>query len=210
VDHLRETIGRLPREPAISCELRAIKASGAPVWLRARVSSMAGVAAVVVVEDISRKRAEAEVLAPARRSSEPMRAAAGIYMWRHEPDDDEYFIDSSFLGGDGWSEAGVRAAELMHVAIHPDDRDEVLADWGASLLTGQFVVTEYRDLPEPERWRRQRSARSGVRRMPSGRWLIEGVTQDITEAIEARDAALRRGGPGRQPRQERMPGGDEP
>jgi PAS domain S-box-containing protein len=188
IPQMREAIRRLPDEAAIVCEHQALTATGAPIWIRSRVSSMAGAAAVVMIEDISRERLAAEVVEEARRSSELMHAAAGVFMWRYDPDDAEYVtkLDQASPG-----DIVARSADLVRRSLHPDDVDRVLSLWDATLLTGAFAVAEYRDFEENGRWRRVRSAWQGVRPKPCGRWLMEGITQDITEQADARDAALR-------------------
>ena len=79
-DRLREILRRLPDEGAVACEHRALTASGDQIWIRSRLSSIAGAAAVVMVEDVSGERAEAELVEQAGRSTELMRAAAGVFM----------------------------------------------------------------------------------------------------------------------------------
>jgi signal transduction histidine kinase len=66
----------------------------------------------------------------------------------------------------------------------------VIAVWEQTLQTGDFSVAEYRDTDENGRARHLRTAWRGVEQRSSGLWFIEGVTQDITEVAEARDAAL--------------------
>jgi PAS domain S-box-containing protein len=190
-ERLRGILRRLPDERAVACEHRALTAAGGQIWIRSRVSSVDGAAAVVMIEDITSERAEAEFVEQAKRSSELMRAAAGVFMWRYDPDRAEYITDPSFIGGEGPPNMSARAADEVRRAFHPDDVEQLLAVWDASVATGEFGVFEYRQANDQGRWLTRRSAWTGVRRMPSGRWLIEGITQDITEQVEARAAALR-------------------
>jgi PAS domain S-box-containing protein len=191
IERMRAAIQRLPTEDAVACEHRTLSSDGSAVWTRSKVSTRVGQAAVVVVEDITRERVEAETVEQARRSSELVRAAAGVFMWRYDPDDNAYAADTEFVGQFGWGDLAVRSAEQVQAAIHPDDLDRVIAGWTVTLNTGDFGVEEYRDRSESGRWRWLRTAWKGVRRKPSGRWLMEGVTQDITAISEAREAALR-------------------
>jgi PAS domain S-box-containing protein len=186
-----EVIQRLPDEPAVACEHRAIGVAGAEIWVRSRVSSVQGVAALVMVEDITQERAEAAMLEQARRSSELMHAAAGVFMWRYDPDDAQYVANPEFVGADGPIDLSPRSAERVRQDIHPDDVERVSAAWDVTLQTGEFAVAEYRDFQREGRWRWLRSAWKGARRKPSGLWLIEGITQDLTEQAEAREVALR-------------------
>ena len=190
IAHMREALKALPNEPAIACEHRALSLRGEPIWLRSRISSMAGNAAVVMVEDISRERKEAAVLEEARRGSELMHAAAGLSMWRYDPDDGQYFTDTG-CHLSGAPDLAPRSADRVQRDLHPDDIDRVMATWNESLKTGAFNVSEYRDLDQNGHWRWLRTAWKGLRRKPSGLWLVEGVSQDITEVSEAREAALR-------------------
>jgi PAS domain S-box-containing protein len=190
IQGMREALKALPHEPAVACEHRALTLKGETIWLRSRISSISGTTAVVMVEDISKARREAAVLAEAQRGSELMHAAAGIVMWRYDPDDGQYVTDTGFDLG-GATDLAPRSADRVQRDLHPDDVDRVMATWDESLETGAFNVAEYRDLDDLGRWRWLRTAWKGVQRKPSGRWLVEGVTQDITEVSEAREAALR-------------------
>jgi len=190
IARMREALKALPSQPAIACEHRALSLTGETVWLRSRISSIADDAAVVMVEDISKHRKEAALIEEARRGSEVMRAAAGISMWRYDPDDGEYVTDTGFDLG-GASDLEPRSDERVRQSIHPDDLERVMAIWEESLETGAFNVLEYRDWDGKGAWRWLRTAWKGLHRNASGRWSVEGVSQDITEISEAREAALR-------------------
>jgi signal transduction histidine kinase/BarA-like signal transduction histidine kinase len=75
--------------------------------------------------------------------------------------------------------------------IHPDDAAAVAAKWGQTLATGEPCEIEYRRRTGKRKWQRTRTAWQGLRQRPSGRWDILGVSADITEIADARDAALK-------------------
>jgi signal transduction histidine kinase/CheY-like chemotaxis protein len=127
----------------------------------------------------------------ARNVAALVRETAGVTTWRYDAEDDRYEIDPDFTDHSRRSDA-LWSGDSQRRLIHRDDLGPVSQQWEVSLATGAPGEAEYRlRLGDDRRWRRTRNAWRGLRRRPSGRWDILGVSADITEIAEARDAALR-------------------
>ena len=180
----------------VNFEHRAITGEGRVIWVRLAVKTALDGLSMVVMKDITAERQARIDAELAAESTILLRASAGIYMWRFNPDTGEYTTDASRSdGGDGLGDQTQVSTGQMSDNIHPDD----LAGFGAvympTLRTGsaaQYVYRYRASRPDgQEVWARYRSAWRGVRLCDNGKWEIRGITQDITELADARDAALR-------------------
>ncbi len=80
-----------------------------------------------------------------------------------------------------------------HRRHHPsrDDVAQVTRAFLGSIATGAAGGAEYRQKNDDGSWARCRVAWRGIRPTATGPWQMIGVTQDVTELADARDAALR-------------------
>ncbi|CAN5218388.1 ATP-binding protein [soil metagenome] len=177
---------------AWSTEHRLQKKGGGWLWVRCRAKGGADGAVLAVLQDITEERQRRLESEAAQRSGELLRTAAGISVWRYKPDDKQFIFGLDVANPDEQSHgADLQGAAAVQSAIHPEDARIVNDDWEHTLKTGEVRVCEYRNRREgDESWRRLRSAWRGMRPMASGRFEVLGITQDITELAEARDAAL--------------------
>ncbi|HWF75540.1 MAG TPA: response regulator [Caulobacteraceae bacterium] len=159
------------------------------LWMRCHAVRGADGWVLMILRDVTAERQREADNEQARSVAALARETAGVTTWRYDAEEDRYEIDPDFTGHR--SEA-VRSGASQRRLIHRDDIAQVMMQWAVSLATGAPGHAEYRlRLGDDRRWRRTRTAWRGLRRRPSGRWDILGVSADITEISEARDAALR-------------------
>ncbi len=174
-------------------EHRLYRKDGEILWVRSRVKRASGDATIVVLEDVTdehRRRADS---ADAARTNELLREAAGVYIWRFDPETGRYEIDPDLSkpGAPGASGSRNITTDQMTSEIHPDDQQRMGEAFFHTLATGEPRVVEYRHFrAEDGGWARLRAAWRGLRRRKSGKWDVLGLTQDVSEVAEARDAAL--------------------
>jgi PAS domain S-box-containing protein len=194
-----ETIRELQTVGHSSAEHRFSTSSGDWLWFRSRSTRPSEGAALVVSQHITDERRHHADREVAQRANELLRMAAGIFAWRFDPDSGVYTVDpdlsrpavpgsTGLMGVDGsrmYSRAGMREQ------VHPDDRVAMMQGFQHTVLTGEPQVVVHR-MWDPERnvWATLRSAWRGVRQCASGTWEVFGITHDMTEVAEARDAAL--------------------
>lgn len=113
--------------------------------------------------------------------------AAGIGAWAYEPAE----------GRIDWSEdirvlTGYTAEELDHWRdlLHPDDADGVKQVLAAGIEDGVAASYEHRLQDKSGGWSHWRATFQTEAR-PCGRYALYGVSQNITELVRAREAAMR-------------------
>lgn len=140
--------------------------------------------------DVTDERRRAEEAEHVTRASALLRASAGVYMWRYDPDADEYEIDPDFSRRLSQAPPERRIpGPLMRAGVHREDAAVVDEPFQLALSQGEQGGAEYRYALERGVWRNIRSAWRGARRLPSGRWEVLGVTQDLTELTAERNRA---------------------
>lgn len=193
LDLIREAaLGLTPGSDA-SYEHRLITKAGGELWVRARTKLSETGDALVALQDITAAKVKAMHMARSKRMSDLLRGTSGVSVWVYDPVRDSYDLDPP-TAGTRTPEEDINfqvPASMLQDAIHADDRDAVDAVWQRALATGAEDVVEYRSrMPFMEGIRRLRSAWIGSHRAPNGQWVVYGLTQDITDLVEARDAAL--------------------
>lgn len=183
---------RMLSEGARTVEYRVCTADGGWIWVRLRGKSVGDGWALFALTDITEERRRAAEAESAARVSDLLRGAAGVYLWRFNPDNGEYTVESGDRPGAEFSVPDQITAAQMTDNIHPDDRAGFGAAFLPSLKTGEAGHYSYRYArPDGgEGWVRLRTAWRGVRQGVSGKWEVRGLTQDVTEIEEAREAAL--------------------
>jgi signal transduction histidine kinase len=203
-----QTVGRpyadfLPREhaQAVLADLAALPFQGKSVfthqiaacsrgalWMRCHAVRGADGWVLMILRDVTADHQREVDNEQARSVTALVRATAGVDTWRYDAEEDRYEINPDFTDHGGGL---VRTGQSQRQLIHFGDIAAVMAHWEASVATGAPGEAEYRlRLGDDRRWRRTRAAWRGLRQRPSGRWDILGVSADITEIAEARDAAL--------------------
>ena len=170
------------------CEHRMRTAHDEWRWVRSRAKRVNQERVLVVLQDITSQRRAARERYKAARVAELLGMAAGVFIWRYDAATRRYDLNPLIEGRSTVPEHHV-PADVFHAAIHPDDRDVVLSAWGRSELSGEADKVEYRHMGA-NGYRRMRTAWAGISQHPTGAWELLGITQDITELLDARDAAI--------------------
>ncbi len=133
-----------------ACEHRFLRPDGVVMWLQASAVAMRDANGAVaghigtVVDITERKLAEFALRESEKRFRiVASRAPVGIFM--ADPNGDTVFVNAS------WCSLAGLAPEEAHGrgwvdAIHPDDRERVLADWGTAVPSGVSSKAEFRFL----------------------------------------------------------------
>jgi PAS domain S-box-containing protein len=181
---------RLREDGVSTCEHRMLAKGGEWIWVRSRLKRGHDGRALAVIKDISAERRQLAGRARSARVAELMGINAGFYVWRFDSVNQEYDFNPLMDGRDRTDPNMTVPAAIFQAAIHPDDKDRVNAAWDDGLNTGAMRQIEYRyHLPESG-WRRMRTIWHGLMPQASGQWEMLGISQDVTEITDARDAAL--------------------
>ena len=191
------TVARLEADGVASFEHRLRTGDGRTIWGRAAVKQGQDGLIMMVLSDVTAERQARMEAELAAKSTELLRASAGIYLWTFDPDSGRYTIETAARRDNNGVIYGIEDVSVTKMGenIHPEDRAGFGAVFMPSLTTGEACQHAYRyravDPDGNEVWQRFRTAWRGVRRCENGKWEIRGLTQDITEMWEAREAALR-------------------
>ena len=171
---------------------RLLTKSGDWLWVCVRTKRAADGTGLVVLQDITEVRAQQAESEDAKRSGELLRDAIGLTLWRFDPERRLYDMDADLSRPFGASDSPrVEPANAVAAIIHPDDSARVSKAFRRAVASGEPGGAEYRHQLPDGRWARCRVAWRGIRPTASGPWQMIGVTQDVTELADARDAALR-------------------
>ncbi|MDB5469464.1 MAG: sensor hybrid histidine kinase [Caulobacter sp.] len=189
---IAEIVRSLVEQGHALCEHRVKLKSGQWLWVRARSKLGEDGIALLVLQDITEARRLAEQGARAVSTNELLREEAGIYTWRFDPLSNRYTVndDMAKAGAPGMQGRRQLTADEMTAEIHPDDQGRVAENFIHTIMTGDPRVVEYRHFRAEGGWARLRAAWRGGHRQENGHWEVVGLTQDVTELAEARDAAL--------------------
>ena len=189
---ISDTVGRLVEAGHAECEHRLKLKDGGWMWVRAKSRLRDDGVAMIVLQDITQARLRDERDMAAVRTNDMLREEAGVFVWRFDPRTTLYSIDADLTrtGSRGTSGRRSLTAEEMTAEIHPDDRQRVSEAFVGTIMTGTPRVVEYRHFRAEGGWARLRAAWRGIGQVENGLWEVLGITQDVTELAEARDAAL--------------------
>jgi PAS domain S-box-containing protein len=173
-------------------ENRLARKGGGWLWVRTQSILLEGGGQLIVFQDISEDRARETARLQAERSNELLRNAAGVYVWRFNPRKGVYVFDQD-IPTPSAPEGGARTMTIdeMTLSIHPDDRARVWEAFSRTLQSGEHVETDYRYRdPVSDAWIHLHVAWRGVRGSSPDAFDVIGITQNVTELVAARDAAL--------------------
>jgi PAS domain S-box-containing protein len=174
-------------------EHRVLTRSGDWRWVQSRCKRGRNGGTMVVLQDITELHENAIASEDARKSSELLRQAAGLFVYCYDPDRRSYVFDPDLTKPRDAQHANASAvaSEAIQRQIHKTDAAQVSAAWERVIATGELEIIEYREFHPDRSVTRKRSAWRGLGKVASGAWEVLGITQDVTELADARDAALR-------------------
>jgi len=173
-------------------EHRLARKGGGWLWVRSQSKVLEGGGLLIVFQDFSEDRAREIIRQQAERSNELLRTAAGVYVWRFNPRKGVYVFDQD-IPTPSSPQGGVRTMTVteMTMSIHADDRERVWEAFSKTLRKGEHVEIDYRYLdPATNEWAHMHCAWRGVRGSSPDAWDVIGISQNTTELVAARDAAL--------------------
>ena len=186
-----DAVAQLETRGEAILEHRLRPAHGVTVWVRASVKRTAGDTDLIVVQDVTVERRRREEAENQAKVGELLRSAAGVYFWSFDPDTGSYTTEAERRPGSDELGAQHISGAQMGANIHPEDREAFGQMFLPTIRTGEAAHYSYRYInPRGEGWVRYHTAWRGVRQCESGKWEIRGLTQDVTELLDARDAAL--------------------
>ena len=200
--HLHDTdtilsIGETLRaEGEARSEHRLARKGGGWLWVRSQTKMLPGVlggeALLIVFQDFTEDRARRLERQQAERANELLRNTAGVYVWRFDARKGIYVFEQD-IPTPSSPHGGVRTmtVEEMTFSTHVDDRQMVWDAFSHTLATGDHSLLTYRYFdPANQSWVWMRAAWRGVRGASAKAWDVIGISQDVTELVAARDAAL--------------------
>ena len=189
VEAFRGVQVKLEAEGEIAFDQRLRRGDDCWVWVRLAVKKAADDVVIVVMKDISAERLQSDEADTARRADKLLRSAAQVYPWSLDPETGRYLTERS-VAKDGRSMRKSLSPEEMAAKFHPDDRQRVEQALEASQRLGEGQTVWYRHARPEGGWSVYRSTWRAGRRAENGLYEILGLTQDMNELAEARDAAL--------------------
>ena len=189
-----DAAARLQADGEMTMEHRVCTGDGRVIWGRLAVKTAQDGLSLVVMKDITAERLQKEEQEHARHIGELLRASAGVSLWTFDPETHAFTVESSRDGPDDDAGSSIGGGPIRD-RIHPDDLAGFDAVFLPSVRTGEAAQHTFRHwVIGPDgtaHWARFQTAWRGVRQHAGGRWELRGLTQDITEIANARDAALR-------------------
>ncbi len=187
---VRDAVGALRAGGEHRNANRMLTKSGDWLWIESRTRRAADGSALVALKDVTEERARQAEAAGVARSGELLRDEAGLILWRFDPEHRIYDTSADLsrpIGAKGATSTEPMGA--VTAIVHPDDAEAMRRAFLRSVRSGQPGSAEYRH-QRGAGWARCRVAWRGIRRTESNGWQMIGVTQDVTELADARDAAL--------------------
>ncbi|WP_296595382.1 PAS domain-containing protein [Phenylobacterium sp.] len=191
--HPDETTGIQARADAAlpgdvsEAEVRLKDRQGRWRWVAARRQVMENGCHIGSMRDISAERAYREESEEARRTRKALGAAAGIGIWEFNPITGRIWWSDEIISMVGFDPDLDWTAERFYGIVHPSDRAKLIAAMTDSVETGQSRRVEHR-IRAGDHWLTMRVT-VRTEKVAPGVHALKGISEDITELAEARDAA---------------------
>jgi PAS domain S-box-containing protein len=184
---VKARVGEMAPGDVRESQIRLKRKDGGWQWVACRSRKLPDGAVIVTSRDATAERARQAELEEVRRTRKMLGAAAGIGVWTFDP----------VTGLSHWSEelevmTGLKPDDYATVEafarrLHPSERKEVLATLARGVEDGVSAQFEHR-LKSKTGWITVR-ATFHCEPTADGRFALKGLSQNITELAEARDAA---------------------
>jgi two-component system, sensor histidine kinase len=190
LDGSRAAFDRLTLGERSVVEHRLSTAAGGWLWVRSHAVGGESGWVLIILRDITADRLREDESEKAKRTAGLLRNSAGVTIWRYDPDADHYEWNPDVTRpADADDDDSQAEGESVRNTIHRDDGERLNAAWLDTVATGRVHIQEYRERTPEKVWRHVRTAFQGGRLLASGKWQVIGLTQDVTDLVEARDAA---------------------
>jgi PAS domain S-box-containing protein len=162
------------------------------VWVKGSVRRGADGYALIAARDITTERRIASEQDAAAKIQGLLRSNAGVLTWRFSPASGLFSVDAS---PDATQAAWLPIAREVSLdeflpGVDENDRDGFLTALLGSASTGEAGEERFGHTAADGRRTLFRAFWRGWRRESDGRWQLAGLTQDHTELMAARDAAI--------------------
>ncbi|MFZ5718817.1 MAG: PAS domain-containing protein [Pseudomonadota bacterium] len=168
-------------------EVRLRARDGSWRWVHARRQVMDNGDHIGSMRDVTAERAYREEVAEARRTRKLLGASAGIGIWTFDPIANRIWWSDEIIELVGLDPATDWTPEHFFEFVHPRDREPLRNAMAGVVRTGQPARLEHRI------WARTRwlVMRVTVRARPlaEGVFALQGISEDITDLAQTRDAA---------------------
>lgn len=170
-----------------SVALRLRRRSGDWILLEGHLRRRLNGDVVGTLRDVT---ANYETLQRERRERSHLSQAAGVGAWRFDPRSKNIIWSDEWLGILQKHDITMRNESDLVSVGHPDDLARIQQVIGAAATLGQLGSYTHRLRKADGSWM---WARAHVRPEPldNGQYLVHGISQDITELVEAREAAIK-------------------
>ena len=189
-----DAAARLQTDGQMTMEHRVCTGDSRVIWARLAVKTAQDGLSMVVMKDVTAERMQKLEQEHARHIGELLRASAGVSLWTFDPETRAFTVEAGGDTTDNGTATAIAGGPIRD-RIHPDDLAGFDAAFMPSVQTGEAAQHTFRHwVAGPDgtaRWARFQTAWRGMRQHASGAWDLRGLTQDITEIADARDAALR-------------------
>ncbi|HEV2530677.1 PAS domain S-box protein [Phenylobacterium sp.] len=173
----------------VESEVRFRLKSGDYLWVAARRQMSDDGYHVVSMRDATAERARSEELEDARRTRKMLGASAGVGIWSYDPTTNRIWWSDELVAMLGIDPTQVDAPDAFSKLVHWRDRKRTQGFLARAVRTGAPAQFEHR-IRAHGGWI---TVRVTIQTEPTGdgRFVLKGMSEDITELAGARDAARR-------------------
>ncbi|HEY8615733.1 PAS domain S-box protein [Phenylobacterium sp.] len=168
--------------------IRLLQKNGEWLWVSARSKKMPDQSLIVTMRDASEEMAREAEIDDARRERKLLGAASGVGIWSFEPGGHSIYWSDELLALTGFEAEDVDTPEKFMAQLDPAEGAMVFAALRKGTLEGGSAQLEHRIRRKDGRWITVRATFHAEPR-EGGVYALKGLSQDITELVEARDAA---------------------
>ena len=159
-----------------------------PAWVRIDRTPGPDGGCLILFTDVTAEWTAMRVLASTRSVREQLMFDAEIGTWRYDPDAEIYHFSDELALGHAASPQAVPLATLMQIQ-HPDDQAKDTEIRERLTSKGGSAEGEMRYRDGQGSWKTLRVHYRAGRKLPSGRFEMFGISQNVTELASARDEA---------------------
>ncbi|WP_374469210.1 PAS domain S-box protein [Phenylobacterium sp.] len=167
---------------------RLLMRDGGWLWVSARSKKMADGAMIVTMRDATAEIAREAEIETTRRERKLLGAASGVGLWSYDPEDNSIHWSDELLALTGYGRGDVDTGEKFAACLDRSERRGVMEVLLGATFSGEPTQVEHRLRRKDGRWITVRATIHTEPR-PGGRYALKGLSQDITELADARDAA---------------------